>query len=56
MEKKFLELENNYANGNLSTFRNDLNKLSKHNLLRFLIWCNIQEIGIDIFTVEKYLN
>lgn len=56
MEKKFLSLENNYINGNLYSFRNELNKLSKHNLLRFLIWCSINEVEIDIFIVEKFLN
>lgn len=55
MEKKFETLANSYILGNLSTFRKDLNKLSKHNLLRFLIWCSVNEVEIDIFIAEKFL-
>ena len=56
MEKKFETLVNNYINGNISTFRKDLNKLSKKELVNFLIWCSVNEVEIDIFIVEKYLN
>lgn len=55
MEKKFETLVNNYINGNISTFRKDLNKLSKKNLILFLKYCNEYMFVIDIWVVEKFL-
>lgn len=56
MEKKFETFVNNYINGNISTFRKDLNKLSKRDLILFLKYCNEYCEEINIFNVEKYLN
>lgn len=56
MKDKFQSMVDNYYNGNLSLFRNDLNKLSKKNLILFLQYCNEYMFVIDIWVVEKYLN
>lgn len=55
MKDKFQTMVDNYYNGNLSLFRKDLNKLSKKNLILFLIWCSVNEVEIDIFIAEKFM-
>ena len=44
LTNKQKELIDNYTNGNLTIFRDDLNKLSKKELINFIY--NIQEQGI----------
>lgn len=56
MENKFETLVNNYINGNISTFRKDLNKLSKKKLIEFLTYCDSKYYEPNILIIGLYLN
>ena len=52
LTEKQNELINNYTNGNLTTFRNGLNKLTKKELIDFIY--NVQEQSI--YTANEILH
>lgn len=55
MKSKFEQLVNDYYNGNLKDFRAGLKKLSKTDLLRFVIYCASDE-DLTVFEIEKQFN
>lgn len=56
MQNKFETIANSYILGNLSTFRKELNKLNKNNLIEFLKFCNEYHEPLNIWTIQQYLN